>query len=133
MSQASIAITSETTPDIASFLQEVDSLYRVIQDFSSELHNPEGLPVAGVHLMETLLVHGPQTVPQIGRRKLTSRQNIQVLVNRLVRAGWVYLEPNPAHKRSALVCLTDTGRRLALGARDREMAFSNKLCPAVST
>ncbi len=51
-----------------------------------------------------------QTVPQIARTRCTSRQNIQIVVNRLREQGLVELVTNPAHKRSAQVCLTEKGR-----------------------
>src|SRR5262245_238495 len=51
-----------------------------------------------------------QTVPQIARTRCTSRQNIQIVVNRLREQGLVELVSNPAHKRSAQVCLTEKGR-----------------------
>jgi DNA-binding MarR family transcriptional regulator len=53
-----------------------------------------------------------QTVPQIARTRCTSRQNIQIVVNRLKEQGLVELVTNPAHKRSAQVCLTEKGRGL---------------------
>src|SRR5205823_5328134 len=49
------------------------------------------------------------TVPRIARQRSTSRQNIQILVDRLEADGRVELQRNPAHKRSALVCLTTQG------------------------
>jgi len=53
-----------------------------------------------------------QTVPEIARVRCTSRQNIQIVVNRLKEEGLVELVSNPTHKRSARVCLTEQGRRL---------------------
>lgn len=50
------------------------------------------------------------TVPEIGRQRSTSRQNIQILVDKLAESGHVELVPNPAHKRSALVRLTARGK-----------------------
>src|ERR1700741_4158495 len=55
---------------------------------------------------------GAQTVPALARLRSTSRQNIQIVVNRLKASGLAKLESNPAHKRSALVRLTSKGRDL---------------------
>jgi DNA-binding MarR family transcriptional regulator len=65
-----------------------------------------------VTLMETIRAHGGATVPQLARSGSTSRQNIQVQVNRLLGLGCVQLSSNPAHRRSQLVSLTAMGNRL---------------------
>ena len=67
--------------------------------------------------------HGPQTVPQIARLRGTSRQNIQMLVNRLEAQGCVEFSRNPAHKRSGLVSLTELGRALFATAAEQEKTF----------
>src|SRR4029077_13051800 len=53
-----------------------------------------------------------QTVPEIARARCTSRQNIQIVVNRLRAEGLASLTSNPTHKRSALVHLTEKGKNL---------------------
>lgn len=53
---------------------------------------------------------GPLTVPQIARERSTSRQNIQILIDRLESQGRVEVFGNPGHKRSALVRLTQQGK-----------------------
>ena len=55
---------------------------------------------------------GPLTVPEMGRVRSTSRQNIQVLVNRLSADGCVDLIANPAHKRSPLVRINERGQEV---------------------
>jgi DNA-binding MarR family transcriptional regulator len=54
---------------------------------------------------------GALTVPQISRRLGVSRQNIQHLANELRKEGLVEFGPNPDHKTSPLLALTDEGRR----------------------
>jgi hypothetical protein len=49
------------------------------------------------------------TVPNLARLHSTSRQNIQIVVNRLKAEGLILLSPNPAHKKSELVRLTESG------------------------
>lgn len=51
------------------------------------------------------------TVPAIARRLGLARQSVQRVVDDLVEGGLVLLRPNPAHQRSPLVMLTDTGRQ----------------------
>lgn len=69
----------------------------------------QGLPLAARGVLEVLEEHGELSVPQIGRLKTTSRQNIQILVNRLLAEGYVEKKSNPAHRRSGLVSLTEKG------------------------
>lgn len=61
-------------------------------------------------MLEIVESAGAITVPQIARARSTSRQNIQILVDRLKAERRVELIENPAHKRSALVRLTAEGR-----------------------
>lgn len=68
------------------------------------------LRAAEYAVLEILERVGAITVPQIARERSTSRQNIQILVDRLKVEGRVDLTENPAHKRSPLVRLTDSGR-----------------------
>src|SRR2546423_8021593 len=67
------------------------------------------IPSASRAALQVLQRCGPQTVPQIARARFSSRQNIQILVNRLQQEGLVELVGNPEHKRSGLVRLTSRG------------------------
>ena len=78
------------------------------------------LPANHRELLETLAEKGPQTVPQLARGRGTSRQNIQILVNRLLQSGSIELVKNPGHKRSFLVQLTHLGNRMLMDARNLE-------------
>jgi DNA-binding MarR family transcriptional regulator len=69
------------------------------------------LPPAEHAVLEIIDRRGPMTVPQIARERSTSRQNVQILVDRLEREGRVELHQNPAHKKSALVGLTGFGKK----------------------
>lgn len=63
----------------------------------------------------------PMTVPQMGRTLALSRQFVQRMVNEAAGQDLVEAVPNPAHQRSFLIRLTDTGRTTidALVARER--------------
>jgi len=67
---------------------------------------------------------GGQTVPEIARVRSTSRQNIQIVVNRLKAEGLAECTTNPTHRRSALVRLTEKGRQMF---RQLEMAEAKLL------
>jgi DNA-binding MarR family transcriptional regulator len=50
------------------------------------------------------------TVPQMGRAQALSRQFVQRMVNDAAARSLVEITSNPAHQRSSLIRLTDTGR-----------------------
>ncbi len=75
---------------------------------------------------------GPQAVPRIARERQTSRQNIQIAVNRLKEDGHVELIANPEHKRSVLVRLTEQGRRVLAGADDEDARFAGSLAGQIT-
>ncbi|MEZ0115421.1 DNA-binding MarR family transcriptional regulator [Catenulispora sp. EB89] len=71
---------------------------------------------AGVRaVLDMLRLNGPMTVPQMGRAQALSRQFVQRMVNDAAGLGHVEAVPNPAHRRSSLIQLTDDGRA-AIGA-----------------
>ena len=93
-----------TDQSIATLLSEVNAL-------AIRLTQRTDLPKAEHWVLDIINRSGPLTVPQIARQRSTSRQNIQILVDRLEMDGRVALQGNPAHKRSALVCLTEEGSK----------------------
>ena len=70
-------------------------------------------------LLRTLAEQGAQTVPAIAYARNTSRQNIQIMANRLVEVGCVEFKPNPRHKKSDLLHITPRGQAL-LGSKAEE-------------
>ncbi|WP_026932537.1 MarR family winged helix-turn-helix transcriptional regulator [Glycomyces tenuis] len=93
--------------------------YRKVEQDSSQ----EGLSVGVRAVLVMLYGDGPMTVPQMGRAQSLSRQFVQRMVNEAGAGGLVETVPNPAHKRSALVRLTDEGRSVIGAVRDRERAI----------
>jgi DNA-binding MarR family transcriptional regulator len=89
---------------------EINTLNTLLRKHAARQLRSESLAPAELRVLQILHERGPQTVPDIGRFRLTSRQNIQITVNRLKNAGLVELSPNPAHKRSDLVRLTGAGQ-----------------------
>ncbi|MEW2399619.1 MarR family transcriptional regulator [Streptomyces sp. NPDC046862] len=100
--------------DLASRLYEVFAvlgpLYRRVSR-GVELNEPiEGMPIGVRAVLDLLRVHGPMTVPQMGRAQALSRQFVQRMVNDAAAGGLVEAIPNPAHQRSSLIRLTGVGR-----------------------
>ena len=72
------------------------------------------------------------TVPQLARRRGTSRQSMQVLVDRLVRNGWAEYVANPDHQRSDRLRLTVTGARRLESSSQEQTAWLAGLLPQLS-
>lgn len=84
------------------------------------LHEDVGVSAPMRAVMETLHLHGHQTVPQIAQARPTSRQYVQRVVDELLAAGWVILVANEGHKRSPFVELTLPGRKVFAAVRRAE-------------
>ena len=78
------------------------------------------LPLRAILVL--LLDGGPQTVPDLGRELLVTRQGVQKVVDDGVRLGHLELRDNPAHARSRLVALTDRGRGVLADLQRAEAA-----------
>jgi len=78
------------------------------------------LPLRAILVL--LLEGGPQTVPDLGRELLVTRQGVQKVVDEGVRLGHLELRANPAHARSRLVGLTDHGRAVLADLQRAEAA-----------
>ena len=117
---------------VEAFFAQVCGLAKAAREYSFGMHRVDGVPAALAEVLQLILHEGPQTVPRIGRARSTSRQNIRVLVNRMVAENWVELVENPAHKRSALVQLTEQGIQLARSATEREVGLHRLIIPGVN-
>ena len=114
---------------------QVQELLAQVNALAGQLRMPEGAghPTFGVRaVLKVLGEEGSWTVPGIARARGSSRQSVQVVVNRLAKRGWVELRHNPAHQRSALICLTPRGRRLLLKVNETENARLEEQLRAVS-
>ncbi len=107
-------------PALAALIEETVAVSSRLQAAIEELHGGEGPSSGRRALLRDLSRWGPQTVPQLARRRSVSRQRVQALVNPLAEAGYVELLANPAHRRSWLVGLTGRGRELVSRLERRE-------------
>lgn len=80
-----------------------------------------GWTVGARAVMEVLYAEAPLTVPQVAVRLSLARQNVQRLVDELIRLDHVKTSPNPAHRRSVLVQPTVKGRAAFRDLHDREL------------
>ena len=112
-------------------LAEVTALANQLRKTTALMPRQDNSPQGGWCILQTLGRLGPQTVPDIARTRALSRQNIQILVNRLESQGYVAVTPNPAHKKSGLVELTDRGRGLLATVMEREANSLEGLLPHI--
>jgi DNA-binding MarR family transcriptional regulator len=117
---------------LGALLAEVTALASQLRKLRTAAPSGDDSLWGGWSILQTLGRLGPQTVPDIARARGMSRQNIQVLVNRLESQGYVALTPNPAHKRSGLVELTGRGRRSLAVVIEQEAASLEALLPHVA-
>jgi len=120
----------------AGVRDELEILFEETVDLANRLkkqarktHRGEPLSASGRILLQSLQLHGEQTVPALAHIRSTSRQNIQVLVNRLAAAGYIEFAENPGHRRSDFVRLTEAGRGLLSTANEREAGLLATLLP----
>ncbi len=108
-------------------ISETISLFHMLHAVTNEIHESVGMtaPLRGV--MNSLLKHGPKTVPQLARMRPVSRQHIQQIVNSLLEKSLVEYSDNPDHKRSKLIQLTKRGETLVAGMADREERILRKV------
>ena len=123
-----------------TFEHELDDLFAEINALSLVLNRaahseyPGGeLSASEKSVLQILERSGPLTVPEIARVRSTSRQNVQILVNRLNREGSVEMVTNPAHKRSVLLRLTVQGRKALSAGEQQQMKLAARLRAAIIT
>lgn len=102
---------TESAEAVMSVFDETVALYFRIRAASEDIHGHSRISGAMRGVLRDLRKSGPQTVPQLARRRPVTRQHIQAIVNDLQRAGLVELIDNPAHKRSRLISMTPAGEQ----------------------
>ncbi|MEU8638154.1 MarR family transcriptional regulator [Amycolatopsis sp. NPDC048633] len=102
--------------ELIADVYELAGLSRRISEREAAAHDTT---VARWHVLSAVSGE-PLTVPAIGRRLGLVRQAVQRVVDDLVEAGQLRVEPNPAHRRSPLFACTPEGK----GVLDRLWAAS---------
>ena len=100
---------------------ETRQLLHALKRWTDTLHADLDLSIAMRAVLEALLREGPTTVPDLARARLVSRQHIQQQVDTMLERGLVRRRPNPAHRRSSLIALSDRGRALIQNMRAEEL------------
>jgi DNA-binding MarR family transcriptional regulator len=114
-------------PSVDTLFQLVPPIFFRLTALGDRLHADRGITAAMRGVLASLAGGGPQTVPQMARARPVSRQHIQTLVDALAERELVAFQPNPAHRRSPVVALTERGRTLFADMRAREAGIVERL------
>jgi DNA-binding MarR family transcriptional regulator len=114
---------------LESLINETVALFYRLRVVAEQIHRQGETSGPKRGLLKSLDRFGPQTVPQLARSRPVSRQYIQTIVNQLIVGGHVRFSENPAHKRSPLVQLTESGKELleAMARREEELLSRLKI------
>lgn len=85
-----------------------------------------GLTPAQRAVLEAIHENGAMTVPEVAARLSLKRQFVQRAAARLITAGFIETMPNPTHKRSLHLCLTEAGRSAFSALHERELALLHR-------
>lgn len=127
-----MSATPSRAHQLECLVREVKSISESWKKASGADDQKQVISPAGRSILQVLETHGSLTVPQIARLCSTSRQNIQVAVNRLNAKGYVELISNPAHKRSVLVRLTARGRIMGASGIKTESELLSRVSAQIS-
>jgi len=115
------------TASLNALFDESILLIRRLSKIPEEMHKGEKMTAGKRGVLRLISRLGPQTVPQIARARLVTRQHIQTLIDSLLEDGFVELADNPAHKRSRLVRLTTEGEDVLTEMMRREATIFSEL------
>jgi DNA-binding MarR family transcriptional regulator len=115
-------MTNKTANENYQVVWLVRRLFRALAQKAGENLGQYQLSVADRAVMEFLYPQEQLSVPEIASRYQVSRQHVQVTVNALRKKGLLESGPNPRHKRSVLMKLSEKGGELfaQILAKDKE-------------
>jgi DNA-binding MarR family transcriptional regulator len=109
--------------ELVRLFDEVRLLEHRLVQAAGALHGTDDVSIPGRAVLEYLQRSGPTSVPDIARARYVTRQHIQATIDGLAHAGLVRHTSNPAHRRSPLFALTETGADSITAMHKRERAF----------
>ena len=84
-------------------------------------------------VLEILHKYGEQTVPELAARLEIQRQYVQIMCNETLASGFTEQRPNPRHKRSPILTLTNQGSALIEDILSKEMQIMQEMSEDLST
>src|SRR5437868_13133092 len=122
---------TDTSHKLVKVLDEAVALTFRLLRVAEELHRQGPASSARRGILRALADEGPQSVPQVARGRGVSRQHVQGLVNSLMEEDLVEIAPNPAHRKSVLVRLTESGKQAVRDNTRREAVLVKECTPYV--
>lgn len=134
---AELLMQRNTHPSVAAAMSEtVLALFRASSSLvvaGDRLVAPLGLTTSRWQVLGTIVAaQRPQPVAWLARDMGAARQNVQRVVNDLMRDGFVAMAPNPHHRRALLVTLTDSGREAFEQAMGLQKPWMERLTGDIS-
>jgi DNA-binding MarR family transcriptional regulator len=124
-------MTNKTANENYQVVWLVRRLFRALAQKAGENLGQYQLSVADRAVMEFLYPQEQLSVPEIASRYQVSRQHVQVTVNALRKKGLLESGPNPRHKRSVLMKLSEKGGELFAEILAKDKQTVEKLFSAV--
>lgn len=112
---------------LSDLLKEIRINYQLLKKGVEVVHKGSDLSVGVRGIIEILHDTGGMTVPHLAKIRHLSRQGVQVLVDQMQEQGWVESKPNPFHKKSSLIDLTDEGRKAYKNMQEQELKQMRRL------
>ncbi|GAB2183341.1 MarR family winged helix-turn-helix transcriptional regulator [Roseibium sp. LAB1] len=114
--------------EMRDLIVNVRRTFRQLAGMSDRMLEARGLTASLRAILEFLADEGPSPVPKMAGAKSMTRQSVQALVDRLEGLALVASLPNPEHKRSVLISLTDKGASTFREILAEEGALLVKIC-----
>jgi len=120
----------DATAELDALATAVAKLTMALTALSQKLHREEVISAGARGVLKSLST-GPSSVPQLARQRPVTRQFMQRVVDSLTDRGWVVSRPNPAHRRSPLLELSDAGWKALRSMGVREARFAKTFARGV--
>jgi DNA-binding MarR family transcriptional regulator len=115
------------TTSVQTLLDQIHWLSAELKRRAAASPDQDKLLLATRGVLEILANKGDQSVPAVAHARNTTRQNIQIIANRLAELGVVEFVANPRHKRSDLLHMTEKGSALLSSSAAQQAAFVENL------
>lgn len=119
-------------PPLVQLLESIAPAYHRLGACADLLHAPLGLSSGMRALLLSIDQLGPMTVSRLAAMRPVSRQFVQRLVDEMAAGGWVSTAPNPHHKRSPLIVITQKGEAALGRIADVEAPYLEELGEGLS-
>lgn len=118
-------------------MDKTKALYEVIEssrafmnqmnELVDQIHQDYGINSCSRGVMLILKSEGLRTIPQLAKNTQRSRQYLQKMITQMQKIGLINLIPNPDHKTSNLIELSEHGKQILVEMLDAESTLINRV------